>query len=569
MNSSLSVSLTQQVKKAITNRISICFLVLIFTAFLFAIYDVVNSVSMLKESIDVKCLNLKNFIISQALIDNEPGIQTQLDQVNQADNSIEFKFVSNKVAPYNKAIHWIPLWRWEYYFPITLGETNLGYIRAVGSFGSDKQLLYQFLLLITILIIFSSTMFFLLYPLAKNIPQLLFITPIHDLLALLKNKENRHEIYISPSSFLEINEISKEIFALFNEIQVKTREAAIGQVAAQVAHDIRSPLAALQALTEQQLPEIEESKRILLRNAVYQIRDIVNNLDHDAFPKKRTVTQIAILLEYALSERRAALGNKNISINQRIDIAAYGFFVNVLPPDIISVLTNIINNAIESIEAEHGMIDVHLYQEADNIVISIQDNGVGIPPAIREALFQRGFTTKKTGSGLGLFHAKQTVSQWGGSIDVCSIVGEGTTIRIALPAQPAPPWFIAQLSIAPHSIVACVDDSISLWDAWQERFKLISNDVQLRYCKDKAELLRELGIEQARPCTYLVDYEFSGQSYTGLDLIEKVLSYKKPVDQVFLVTSRTTEDIKEFCVENKICLISKFFALKIPIKIIK
>lgn len=561
-----NVSLARQVKKAITDRITICFLILFLTASLFAMYDIVNSVSMLKESVETKSLTLKNFIISQALIDNEPGIQTQLDQENQTDKSIYFKFSSNKAARYTQAMHWIPPWGWEYYFPITFGDTNLGYIKAEGSFWSDKQLFYQFLLLITILIIFSSTMFFLLYPLAKKIPQLLFLTPIDELLALLKNKENRIGAHKSPSSFLEINEISDEIFSLFNEVQQKTKEAAIGQVAAQVAHDIRSPLTALQALTEQQLTDIEESKRILLQNAIFQIRDIVNNLDQNSFPKERSITQLSILLEHVLSERRVALAGKPISINQHIGIEAYGFFVDILPSEMTRVLTNIINNAVESIQVAQGVIDVSLYSEANNIVISVKDNGIGIPKTVIDSLFQRGFTTKQTGSGLGLFHAKETLSQWSGSITVESTHGKGTSIYLTLPSSAAPPWFAPSLSIPNNSIAVCVDDSVSIWNAWQTRFKSTGRHIELRYCKDKAELLRELGKEEPCPRTYLVDYEFSGQSYTGLDLIENILSYKTPKDFVFLVTSRESEETQHFCLEHRISIISKIYALKIPIK---
>lgn len=563
-----NISLAQQVKKTITNRIIICFSVLFLMAFLFAIYDLVNSFSILNKSIETESLNLKNFIISQALIENEAGIQTQLDQLNKRNGGIQYQFVPDQVVAGARTIHWVSLWKWDYYFPIvSMDNTNIGYLKAGGSFSSDKELFYQFLLLITIFIMFSAALFFLLYPLAYKIPRLLFITPINDLLALLKNKENRTGVYKHPSSFLEINEISKEIFSLFHEVQEKTREAAIGQVAAQVAHDIRSPLAALQAFTEQQLTEIEESKRILLRNAVYQIRDIVNNLDQDTFHKEKNIVQVAILLEYVLSERRAALLDKQVTIKQYGDIDTYGFFVNVSSSEIIRVLTNIINNAIESIVLEEGVVDVRLYAEDNNIVISISDNGVGIPQGVIGSLFQRGFTTKKTGSGLGLFYAKKTITEWGGSIGLSSTLAQGTTIYIKLPAQPAPPWFVSQLSIPDTSVVICVDDSISIWNAWQERFKRINQQIELRYCKNKAELLRELGREERLPCLYLVDYEFSCQDYTGLDLIEKILVYKKPEDQVFLVTSRSDEALQQFCLEHHISMISKFFALKIPIKL--
>jgi signal transduction histidine kinase len=340
------------------------------------------------------------------------------------------------------------------------------------------------------------------------------------------------------------------------------------KIAAQVAHDIRSPLSALQVLTEQKLIELEESKRIMLRDAVYQIKDIINNLDQNPLPKN-TETQIAILLEHVLSERRTAFSEKLIAINQNFGVHAYSFFVKALPSEIKRVITNLINNAIDSISSDKkGVIDVTLEKDSENIIIAIKDNGCGIPFEIFGSLFNHGFTTKKSGSGLGLYYAKETVSKWGGSINLQSEVGKGTSISIKLPLQLPPVWFATQLEISNNSLIICVDDSISVWNAWQERLKSIKGNIELRYLKDKFGLLRELGKEEPRPCTYLVDYEFSGQPYTGLDLIKKILSHKKNSDQVLLVTSRSDEETREFCIENGILIISKFFALKIPVKII-
>ncbi|MCX7124279.1 MAG: HAMP domain-containing sensor histidine kinase, partial [Gammaproteobacteria bacterium] len=150
------------------------------------------------------------------------------------------------------------------------------------------------------------------------------------------------------------------------------------KIAAQVAHDIRSPLSALQILTEQQLTELEESKRILLRDAVYQIRDIVNNLDQNCLSKSAE-TQIAILLEHVLSERRAALTEKSICIKQNFVVDSYSLFTKVPPSDIKRVLTNLINNSAEAIQSKNGTIEITLDSDKDNIIITVSDNGCGIP----------------------------------------------------------------------------------------------------------------------------------------------------------------------------------------------
>lgn len=338
------------------------------------------------------------------------------------------------------------------------------------------------------------------------------------------------------------------------------------KIAAQVAHDIRSPLSALQILTEQQLIELEESKRILLRDAVYQIRDIVNNLDQNSFSKS-TETQIAILLEHIISERRAALIEKSIQINQKFEVESYALFCKVLPSDIRRVFTNLINNSFEAVQPGIGVINISLSCNDSEIIIIISDNGCGIPDNIQKSLFSRGFTTKKGGSGLGLFHARETILQSKGTIDIKSKINDGTHIIIKLPIQSPPSWFLTKLVIPDNSIIVCVDDSISIWNAWQEKLKKIPANLELRYCNNRNKLLRELGKEDIKPKIYLVDYEFSGQSYTGLDLIKKIEQYKKNSDLIFLVTSRSDEAIHEYRTKNPIKIVSKFFALKIIVEI--
>jgi len=96
----------------------------------------------------------------------------------------------------------------------------------------------------------------------------------------------------------------------------------------------------------------------------------------------------------------------------------------------------------------------------------------------------------------------------------------------------------------------------------------MTHDIELRYCADKEALLAQLREQSEMPHTYLIDYEFSGKLYTGLDLIKLVLKFKKINDQVYLVTSRSGEsNIHQFCRENKVKMIPKFFALKVLVEV--
>lgn len=344
------------------------------------------------------------------------------------------------------------------------------------------------------------------------------------------------------------------------------------EIAAQVAHDIRSPLTALEIVINR-LPEVEESKRILLRDAVNHIRDITNNLEKPTSSSNncedKAIIQIAILLDYVLSERRIAFSHQPIEIIQQFEPSCYNFFIDAPPSKIKRVLTNIINNACEAVLSDGDTINIGITSQENNIIINITDNGPGIPTEILPSLFTRGFTTKIKGSGLGLYYARENLTKWGGSIDVCPNEKRGVTVYIKLPSQNPPLWFINNLSIPSSTPVICVDDSISILHAWQERFKSIDNEIYLQYCDSKEALLNEAQKHDNKICTYLIDYEFSGKSYTGLDLINIILSFKNPKNRIFLVTSRSAEpEIQSFCQSNDIYMIPKFFALKIPLQII-
>ncbi len=566
------ISLATQIKRVIGNRIFFCSFLLILITLALTAYDLSVSIDQLRARINEQLKPLEDFVINQTMANNIQTIDLKISSFNEAHTAFQVQWIPTGY-PIPHPIVWHAPFLWTYDYPI--GEIEgyqFGYFKIIGSFLSDKELVNDLLIRLALLIIFILSILGFLFPLATKIPQKLFINPINRFLDLISTKKLEK---IKTPEFLpiELEALESKILNLLNQVKEEERNQAgikLGQIAAQVAHDIRSPLSALQVLTEQQLVELEESKRILLRDAVYQIRDIINNLDQSPLPKN-VENQIAILLEHVLSERRAAFTEKSIVINQHFGVEAYSLFVKASASEIKRVVTNLINNAAEAITAEKGKIDVTLNKDKnqENIIITISDNGCGISPKIFESIFTRGFTTKKSGSGLGLFYAKETITKLGGTINIDSIVGKGTTINITLPLQAPPAWFATRLKIPENSLIICVDDSISIWNAWQERLKAVDGNLELRYCKDKAELLRELGKKESRPCTYLIDYEFLGQTYTGLNLIEKSLAYKKPNDQVFLVTSRYDKEIQEFCTANNTLIISKFFALKIPVEVIK
>ncbi|MCK4680989.1 ATP-binding protein, partial [bacterium] len=93
---------------------------------------------------------------------------------------------------------------------------------------------------------------------------------------------------------------------------------------------------------------------------------------------------------------------------------------------------NVISNAIQSMP-DGGRIEISTEQSGHMIVITVRDNGPGIPKEIMSKLFVPFFTTRKAGSGLGMAVTRRIVENHGGGIGVDSAPGEGTTVRISIP----------------------------------------------------------------------------------------------------------------------------------------
>ncbi|MBX3709652.1 MAG: HAMP domain-containing histidine kinase [Gammaproteobacteria bacterium] len=250
----------------------------------------------------------------------------------------------------------------------------------------------------------------------------------------------------------------------------KKFEDELIRTALQASHDIGSSLAVIEAIVQSASTMLPEESRIALRNAGSTIRDITNSFLKKA---KRDLLSmddgvlaqqmLASLISQIITEKRLQYQeNKAINIHFNLNQSCYGLFSIVKVADFGRVLSNLINNAVESITAHFSNIFIELFSEDTYAVIRITDNGKGIPADILSKLGHLGVTyAKSNGHGLGLFYAKTTIENWGGQLDIQSVVGKRTTIKVKLPKTTPPVWYVPEIAILNGQTVMIVDDDQS------------------------------------------------------------------------------------------------------------
>ncbi|MBP5437797.1 MAG: Spo0B domain-containing protein [Treponema sp.] len=102
---------------------------------------------------------------------------------------------------------------------------------------------------------------------------------------------------------------------------------------------------------------------------------------------------------------------------------------------LVTITGNLIDNALDAMNRSHKEckeLSIGIYSKPGDLLLIVQDSGPGIPKDIREAIFEKGFSTKGKGRGLGLYHTKQLILSLGGEIFVESQVGKGCCFTVKL-----------------------------------------------------------------------------------------------------------------------------------------
>lgn len=225
-----------------------------------------------------------------------------------------------------------------------------------------------------------------------------------------------------------------ELTALRAQVRQIDRLAAIGEMAATVAHEIRNPLGGIRGFATflaQDTPPEDPRRRLIdkILEGARSLDKVVGELLEYTRPVDltlRPVTCVAVI-EEALSflEIDPERVGVRIEVDQNLRILADA-------EQIKRVLLNILLNSVQSIE-DRGEILVSSQADALRVCLMIRDTGCGMPEDTLQRIFSPFFSTKEKGTGLGLAISTRIIEGHGGEIEASSKAGAGTTITLRLP----------------------------------------------------------------------------------------------------------------------------------------
>lgn len=239
------------------------------------------------------------------------------------------------------------------------------------------------------------------------------------------------------------------VIILSNITQFKKIELIKSQFVSMVAHELKTPLSAVQGflniILDDSLKLNEGKKKEYLQRSLIRLKslcDLVNDLldisRMEIKSKQREIVDVIIndVIDSTVNFLEIELKKKKISVDKNIQES--------LPPikadynEISRIFINLLSNAIKY-NKDEGAIYITSHQENNFIIIKIRDTGIGIKPEEKEKLFNEFYRAKNektrniSGTGLGLSIVKKIVESYFGKIEVNSVYGYGTTITIKLP----------------------------------------------------------------------------------------------------------------------------------------
>lgn len=264
-----------------------------------------------------------------------------------------------------------------------------------------------------------------------------FITVVEDITEKKRADEaaRQAQLALIEQQRHETERVEAELARVRDELVRKTRLAAIGQVSASIAHDLRNPLGAVSnavyLLKRRINPEDKRAARHveIIEQDVARADHIITNLLTlaRAKPPRKQAADLRQLVDTVSAQ---VAGSEGITID--ISLHPDPFVLQADPDQLKQVMANILENAIHAMHGAGSFsIQAHRDEDLDTVVLS--DTGTGVAQEVQQTLFEPLVTTKTQGTGLGLAICREIIEKHGGTIQIEDNQGTGATLRIRLP----------------------------------------------------------------------------------------------------------------------------------------
>ncbi|AJH20976.1 MULTISPECIES: ATP-binding protein [Bacillus] len=232
------------------------------------------------------------------------------------------------------------------------------------------------------------------------------------------------------------------VFHYLNTERDAEKFSLAGRIAAGIAHEVRNPLTTVRGYLQFLQDNVSPSNKELFKSLLIPELDRANSIITKflAISKTREFTREpfpinTFLREYIQQLLASEVFLHNISIDYEFSTELDGLLVNIDRHELVQVFLNLFQNAIDARGERPLSIQISSYRLDNFVRITFTDNGTGVPPAIQEYIFDPFFSTKDSGTGLGLSVTKKIIQNHNGTLKMSSNQN-GTTFTISIPILP-------------------------------------------------------------------------------------------------------------------------------------
>lgn len=286
------------------------------------------------------------------------------------------------------------------------------------------------------------TLILLLAILAGNFIISKIISPLKLITKGLQNtnleEANRPIDYVSGDEIgalvREYNTMIEKLEASKAALAESQKASAWQEIARQVAHEIKNPLTPMRLKIQQMMRQrtSDDKDFAVLNSLIAQIDTLSSIADSfSAFAKMPAPINERILLNAVVADTCELFSGDEVQLQLELeDSPCYVWMDANL---VAQVLNNLLLNALQASSKGQAIVTVSLSRKGQNVILCVSDKGSGIPDSLKEKIFNPYFSTKTTGSGIGLAVAKKGIENAGGTIWFESEVDKGTSFYISLP----------------------------------------------------------------------------------------------------------------------------------------